>query len=92
MLLAQPAVVAGFPGDKPAYEMWGASRSLKSVTAKTLLYDTATMGGQSGAPVYIKRNGQRFVVGIHNYGSSTGNSATRITPAVYERLLEWSKL
>jgi V8-like Glu-specific endopeptidase len=92
VLLAQPAVIAGFPGDKPPYEMWGAARALKGVTAKTILYNTATMGGQSGAPVYIKRNGQRFVVGIHNYGSSTGNTATRITRPVYERLLGWSKL
>ena len=91
-LLAQPAVIAGFPGDKPPYEMWGAARALKGVTAKTLLYNTATMGGQSGAPVYIKRNGQRYVVGIHNYGSSTGNTATRITRPVYDRLLAWSKL
>jgi V8-like Glu-specific endopeptidase len=92
VLLAQPAVIVGFPGDKPPYEMWGAARALKGVTAKTLLYNTATMGGQSGAPVYIKRSGQRFVVGIHNYGASTGNTATRITRPVYERLLAWSKL
>lgn len=92
VLLAQPAVLAGFPGDKPPYEMWGAARTLKGVTAKTLLYNTATMGGQSGAPVYIKRNGQRFVVGIHNYGSATGNTATRVTRPVYERLLGWSRL
>jgi V8-like Glu-specific endopeptidase len=72
--------------------MWGAARALKGVTAKTVLYNTATMGGQSGAPVYIKRNGQRYVIGIHNYGSSTGNTATRITRPVYDRLLAWSKL
>ena len=50
------------------------------------------MGGQSGAPVYIMRAGQRYVVGIHNYGQATGNSATRVTEPVYQRLLAWSKL
>lgn len=92
VLLAQRAVIAGFPADKPFAEMWGAARRLKAVTAKTLVYNTATMGGQSGAPVYIKRAGQRYAVGIHNYGSSTGNSATRITRSVLTRLAGWSKL
>jgi V8-like Glu-specific endopeptidase len=91
-LLAQRAVVAGYPGDKPFAELWGAARRLKTVTEKTLVYNTATMGGQSGAPVYIKRGGQRYVVGIHNYGSSTGNSATRVTPSVFARLAAWARL
>lgn len=91
-LLAQPAVLAGYPGDKPFAESWGMARSIKSVTPHTLVYDIDTMGGQSGAPVYIKRNGQRCVVGIHNYGAATGNSATRVTRPVYERLLAWSKI
>lgn len=91
-LVAQPAVVAGYPGDKPFAELWGMSRVFKAVTAKTLVYDIDTVGGQSGAAVYIKRAGQRYVVGIHNYGAATGNSATRVTQPVYQRLLAWSKL
>lgn len=91
-LLAQPAVVAGYPGDKPFAEMWGMARRIKAVTTKTLVYDIDTMGGQSGAPVYIKRNGVRYVVGIHNYGAATGNSATRVTPPVLARLRDWSRI
>lgn len=91
-LLAQSAVLAGYPGDKPFAELWGMARRVKAVTSKTLVYDIDSMGGQSGAPVYIKRGGQRYVVGIHNYGATTGNSATRVTQPVYERLLAWSKL
>lgn len=91
-LLAQSAVLPGFPGDKPFAELWGMARRVKAVTSKTLVYDIDSMGGQSGAPVYIKRHGQRYVVGIHNYGAATGNSATRVTQPVYERLLAWSKL
>ncbi|MCA9832017.1 MAG: serine protease, partial [Dehalococcoidia bacterium] len=91
-LVAAPAVLAGYPGDKPFAELWGMARRIKTVNATTLAYDIDTVGGQSGAPVYIKRNGQRTVVGIHNYGASTGNSATRITPAVYNRLLAWRQL
>jgi V8-like Glu-specific endopeptidase len=91
-LVAQPAVLGGYPGDKPFAELWGMSRIIKTVSAKTLVYDIDTVGGQSGAPVYIKRAGQRYVVGIHNYGAATGNSATRVTEPVYQRLLAWSKL
>jgi len=97
-ILAKQAVLAGYPGDKPFGELWGDGRKIKTVTAKTLVYEIDTMGGQSGAPVYIKRRGQnggpiqRFVVGIHNYGSTSGNSATRVTAAVGERLQGWSKI
>lgn len=91
-LLAQPAVMAGYPGDKPFAEMWGMARVIKTITDNTLVYDIDSMGGQSGAPVYIKRNNERYVVGIHNYGALTGNSATRVTEPVYQRLLSWSKL
>jgi len=91
-LLAQSAVIAGFPGDKPFAEMWGMARRIKTVTEKTLIYDIDTVGGQSGTPVYIKRNGHRYVVGIHNYGASTGNSATRVTKPVGDRLLAWSRI
>jgi glutamyl endopeptidase len=91
-LVAQPAVVAGYPGDKPFAEMWGMAEVIKTVTAKTLVYNIDTVGGQSGAPVYIKRGGTRYVVGIHNYGAQSGNSATRITTEVYNRLVAWRNL
>jgi V8-like Glu-specific endopeptidase len=91
-LVAQPAVVAGYPGDKPFAELWGMAEVIKAVTAKTLVYNIDTVGGQSGCPVYIKKGGQRYVVGIHNYGASTGNSATRITAPVYERLNAWKNM
>jgi len=91
-LVAQPAVVSGYPGDKPFAELWGMAEVIKAVTAKTLVYNIDTVGGQSGCPVYIKKGGQRYVVGIHNYGAATGNSATRITAPVYERLNAWKNL
>lgn len=90
-LLSRTAVLAGYPGDKPFAELWGMSRKIKAATPRQLIYDIDTVGGQSGAPVYVMHNGQRRVVGIHNYGASTGNSATRITPAVFKNLKKWSQ-
>jgi V8-like Glu-specific endopeptidase len=91
-LLAKTAVLYGYPGDKPFGELWGDKRRIKTVTSKNLIYEIDTMGGQSGSPVYIKQNGQRFAVGIHNYGGATSNSATRITQDVYRRLYAWSQI
>lgn len=92
VLLAKPSVLAGYPGDKPFAELWGMCRRIKTVTPDRLIYDIDTAGGQSGAGVYINHNGQRYVIGIHNYGAGSGNSATRITQPVYQRLLAWRQL
>ncbi len=91
-LVAQPAILGGYPGDKPFAQLWGMSRTIKTVNPATLVYDIDTVGGQSGAPVYVIRNNQRIVVGIHNYGAGAGNSATRITAPVYSVLNAWSAL
>ncbi|MDB5317629.1 MAG: hypothetical protein JWO24_3473 [Rhodospirillales bacterium] len=92
VMLAMPVVLAGYPGDKPFAELWGMSRKIKRITPRTLVYDIDTVGGQSGAPVYLKRSGKRYIVGIHNYGAASGNSATRVVPSVYQRLLAWSQI
>jgi len=81
---------AGFPGDKPPGTMWFMGRKAKQITARTLVYDIDTAGGQSGSPVWTNVAGTRTVVGIHTNGASGGNSATRITKPVYENLKLWS--
>ncbi len=91
-LLARPAVVAGYPGDKPFAELWGMAAKLKAVTPLQLIYDIDTVGGQSGCPVFVKKGAKRYVVGIHNYGAATGNSATRVTQEVFQNFQRWSKL
>ena len=89
ILLAEPAVLAGYPGDKPFADLWGMTRRISAVSATQLTYQHDTAGGQSGSGPYITRNGKRYVVGVHNYGSARGNTATRITPAVYRNLALW---
>lgn len=80
--------VVGYPGDKPPGQMWGHGRKLKSVNAETLVYDIDTYGGQSGTAVFEGED-PYTVVGIHNYGDLSGNSATRITDAVKARIDSW---
>jgi V8-like Glu-specific endopeptidase len=94
-ILAQPVVIAGYPGDKPFAQLWGASRVVSKVSATTVSYRTATMAGQSGAPGYIKRGNppSRDVCLIHNYGEKgKKNTGTRITRPVFSLLRTWGSL
>jgi V8-like Glu-specific endopeptidase len=81
--------VYGYPSDKPAGTLWGRYRQLQQVLPRTLVYNIATVGGQSGSPVWDKNGPTRLVVGIHNYGDASGNSATRITDEVFDNIDRW---
>jgi glutamyl endopeptidase len=84
--------LVGYPTDKEMGTMWGHARGLKEVHAETLGYDIDTYGGQSGAPVVRwVGNGRYGVVGIHNYGDLSGNSATRITRGVLKNIDRWKE-
>ena len=84
--------LAGYPGDKPAGTMWYHSRRVKSVSSRTITYDIDTAGGQSGSAVYHIKDGKRYAVGIHTNGSRRGNSATRITKAVFNFMKSWKAM
>jgi V8-like Glu-specific endopeptidase len=81
---------AGYSGDKPRGTLWYSGRIARAITQQTLVYNAATMGGDSGSPVWIKQAGKRVMVGIHTNGWPTGNSATRITSVVAENLRRWA--
>ena len=82
--------IVGYPGDKDPGTMWGHARRLKRVEQQTVVYDIDTFGGQSGAGLIQWDGGEEFyVVGIHNYGDLSGNSATRITQEVYDNIKKW---
>ena len=61
----------------------------KKLSPRVITYDIDTMGGQSGSPVWVLQNGQRYAVGVHTNGAGSGNSATRIDANVFIRLTEW---
>ncbi len=81
--------LSGYPGDKGGSQQWFMAQRAKSVAARTITYEIDTMGGQSGSPVWLLQNGQRYGVGVHTNGHSSGNSATRINTDVYNRMLGW---
>jgi glutamyl endopeptidase len=81
--------LSGYPGDKPSGTQWWHARNISRVTARTLVYNIDTAGGQSGSPVWRVVNNKRYAVGIHTNGSSAGNSATRITKPVFDNIQKW---
>ena len=80
--------IVGYPADKRG-EMWGHGRRLSNVESQVLFYDIDTYGGNSGGPLFTSLKGDSIVAGIHNYGDVSGNSATRITNTVYQRIQGW---
>lgn len=83
--------LSGYPGDKPPGTQWWHARRLTDVEPRTIVYNIDTAGGQSGAPVWRLRNGERHAVGIHTNGFVGGNSATRIDRSVYDNLVRWKE-
>ena len=81
--------LSGYPGDKGGNQQWFMAQRAKSVSGRVITYNIDTMGGQSGSPVWILQNGQRYGVGVHTNGASSGNSATRINTDVFNRMIAW---
>lgn len=84
--------LSGYPGDKGGNQQWFMALKPKSVSSRVIKYDIDTMGGQSGAPVWLKVGNVRTCVGIHTNGHFSGNSATRIVLPVFNRIQAWKNL
>jgi len=89
---AQTLNLSGYPGDKGGDTQWHHARKAKSVSTRVITYDIDTAGGQSGSPVWYMENGNRYAIGIHTNGHSSGNSATRIVKAVFDNIKNWKAL
>jgi glutamyl endopeptidase len=81
--------LSGYPGDKGGNQQWFMALKPKSLTTRVIKYDIDTMGGQSGAPVWVKVGDVRTCVGIHTNGHLSGNSATRIVTPVFNNIQLW---
>jgi len=83
--------LAGYPGDKPRGTQWYHARRLEAISSRALDYRVDTAGGQSGAPVWRLKNGERHAIGIHTNGDVSGNSAIRINDPVFHNINTWTK-
>jgi glutamyl endopeptidase len=89
--------LAGYPGDGGKVgqavdgSQWYNFRAIKEVMDRQVSYEIDTYGGQSGAPVWeMTSNGSRYGVGIHTWGTSVVNGATRITREVFDNIVLWA--
>lgn len=82
---------SGYSGDKPFGTQWYNAGRVTKVETQRLHYMIDTFGGNSGGPIWRYSNGQRHVVGIHNYGGCP-NKATRINKAVFDNIKAWKAL
>ena len=88
-----PAIV-GYPADKPAASMWGASvAAFADVQPRYLDYSIDTSPGQSGSAIWSLNPNKPyfgFVAGIHTSGASAAgeNRGTRIDEALLGDLLQ----
>lgn len=80
--------ISGSAGEKNG-EQWFMAQRTKSVSDRVITYDIDTTGGQSGSPVWVLQDGNRYGVGIHTNGANSGNSATRISGAVFNNMPTW---
>jgi V8-like Glu-specific endopeptidase len=90
-LVGAVANVTGYPGDKDPGTLWYDTKALASVAPSKVYYDIDTAGGQSGACVYVVKDGQRIAVAVHAYGGPVTNSGTRISPPVFQNLSNWKE-
>ncbi|MFN3389670.1 MAG: trypsin-like serine peptidase [Allosphingosinicella sp.] len=90
-LRARVLNVTGYPGDKPQGTLWHDSKRAAAVSGSKVHYDIDTYGGQSGAPVYMIRDGNRYAVAVHAYGGASTNSGTRISRPVFANFRSWSR-
>jgi glutamyl endopeptidase len=81
--------INGYPGDKAnGTQQWGSKGTVSRSTAAKLYYDNDTVGGMSGAPIWVQNNNTAWALGIHTNGDSlaTGgsNAGTRISQNVFD--------
>jgi len=100
-LQSMTVTVSGYPQNEPGATVQGrgttqwrdASRLI--VESNRLLHTADTTEGQSGSPVfgYFPDKPDKYqAIGIHNWGYTAFNAATRINAAVFAQIFRWREL
>lgn len=94
--LNDPAIIGGYPGDKPL-DQWIHADKVRAITTRQIFYSNDTTPGSSGSSVWWDKNGA-IIIGIHAYGThgssphSTYNHGIRIVTAVANNFNYWKGL
>jgi V8-like Glu-specific endopeptidase len=104
-VMGQEVQVTGYPGDKVEGTLWtGRGAITYDKHFGRLLHRVDTKGGQSGAPLWLMRNGIACLLGIHSKASGrwearsdgsmvlTHNAAALLTPEVVRQIESWKRM
>jgi glutamyl endopeptidase len=91
--LREPAIINGYPGDKPT-EQWMSADRVRAFTDYKLWYENDTTGGMSGSPIWNDHGGLAApqAIGVHAYAAESpdvGNSGTRFTAERINNFKTW---
>lgn len=98
--LNQPAIIGGYPGDKPRTQ-WTSADKIRQWSTERLAYRMDTVGGHSGSPIWHDRDEAQatsgsWVFGIHTNGvgpfGTNMNSATRLYGTRIQNFINWRNL
>lgn len=86
--------LSGYPLDKShlnlEFTQWFHELPLKKLDDTSLFYEIDTLGGQSGAPIWENRSDhQYYCIGLHTLGLYPANKGLRITPQIYQQIIQW---
>jgi glutamyl endopeptidase len=93
----QPAIIGGYPGDKPRTQ-WTSADKIRDFSTEMLGYRMDTVGGHSGSPIWHDRDealatSGAWGIGVHNYGvgafGSSMNAAARLTGVRIQNYVNW---
>ena len=91
-----PAVVGGYPGDKPL-DQWVHGDKVRAFTTNQIFYSNDTTPGSSGSGVWWDKAGA-ILIGVHAYGTHGSgshalyNHGIRITSSVASNFNTWKSL
>jgi len=88
-----PALIAGYPGDKPGGTQWIAADKVWTNNTRKAFYKGDTAGGMSGSGVWQDRTTiGPYIYAVHAYGGTTYNSGVWLSSGVYSNYLAWKAL
>lgn len=94
--LNDPAIIGGYPGDKPLTQ-WIHADKVRSITTRQIFYSNDTTPGSSGSGVWYDKSGA-ILIGVHAYGThgssphSVYNHGIRVTSGVSTNFGNWKAL
>jgi glutamyl endopeptidase len=93
----QPAIIGGYPGDKPRTQ-WTSADRIRAFSNEMLAYRMDTIGGHSGSPIWHDRDealatSGAWAIGVHNYGvgvfGTQTNASARLTNVRISNYVTW---